>query len=193
MLGIEILCDRSQGLLRLSQKAYNDKILERFRMDKYFAKIVPIHTGDKFSEMQCSMNELERKEMKSILYASIIWNSMYAQIYTRLEISFVVGMLGQYLSNPRMNHWKIAKKILGYLQGTNDYMHTYKRSYHLEVIDYSDSNYVRCENSRCSTFGYMFLLGGGTILWKNGQESVIATSTMEVEFVACFEATVQAL
>ncbi|CAN6851531.1 unnamed protein product [Brassica oleracea var. botrytis] len=44
-----------------------------------------------------------------------------------------------------------------------------------------------------STFGYLFLLAGGAISWKNGKQSVIATSTMEAEFVACFEATIHAL
>ena len=64
MIGIEIIRDRSQGLLGLSQKAYINKILERFRMKKCSSSIVPIHKGDKFSLMQCPKNELERKQMK---------------------------------------------------------------------------------------------------------------------------------
>ncbi|TYK14839.1 reverse transcriptase [Cucumis melo var. makuwa] len=38
-----------------------------------------------------------------------------------------------YQSNPGMDHWKAAKKVLRYMQGTKDYMLTYKRSDHLEV------------------------------------------------------------
>ena len=38
----------------------------------------------------------------------------------------------------------------------------------------------------------MYLLAGGAISWKSAKQSVIAASTMETEFVACFEATVQA-
>jgi len=34
VIGIEIFCDRQQGLLRLSKKVYISKVLERFRMDK---------------------------------------------------------------------------------------------------------------------------------------------------------------
>ena len=102
-------------------------------------------------------------------------------------------MLGRYQSNPGMDHWKSAKKVLRYLQGTKDYMLTYKRSNNLEVIGYSDSDYVGCADFRKSTFGYMFLLAEGSILWKSGKQSIIAASTMEAEFVACFEATVHAL
>ena len=48
-------------------------------------------------------------------------------------------------------------------------------------------------DTRKSTFGYLFLLADGAISWKSAKQSVIATSTMEVEFVACFEATIQSL
>ena len=72
-------------------------------------------------------------------------------------------------------------------------MFTYRRSDQLEVIGYSDSDFAGCVDTRKSTFGYLFLLAGGAISWKSAKQSVIAASTMEVEFVACFEATVQGL
>ena len=64
--------------------------------------------------------------MEAILYASVVGSLMYAQIYTRLEISFAVGMLGRYQSNPGLDHWKAAKKVMRYLQGTKEYMFTYR-------------------------------------------------------------------
>ncbi|KAL2327197.1 hypothetical protein Fmac_020624 [Flemingia macrophylla] len=88
---------------------------------------------------------------------------------------------------------KAAKKVLRYLQGTKDYMLTYKKSNQLEVVGYSDSDYAGCVDSRKSTYGYVYMLVGGTISWKSSKESVIATSTMEAEFVACFESTIHAL
>ena len=112
VIGIEIFRDRSQGLLGLSQRAYIDKVLERFRMEKCSAGIVPIQKGDRFSEMQCPKNDLERKEMESIPYASVVKSLMYVQTCTRSDINFAVGMLGQYQSNPGMDHWKAAKKVL---------------------------------------------------------------------------------
>ena len=192
VIGIEIFRDRSQGLLGLSQKAYINKVLERFRMDKCSTSPVPIQKGDKFSLMQCPNNDLERKQMENIPYASIVGSLMYAQTCTRPDISFAVGMLGRYQSNPGLDHWKAAKKVLRYLQGTKDHMLTYKRSDHLEVIGYTNSDFVGCVDTRKSTFGYVYLLAGGAISWKSAKQSVIAASTMEAEFVACFEATVQA-
>ena len=61
MIGIEIFCDSSQGLLGLSRKTYINKVLERFRMNECSTSRVLIHKGDKFSLTQCPKNDLERK------------------------------------------------------------------------------------------------------------------------------------
>ncbi|KAA0037064.1 retrotransposon protein, putative, Ty1-copia subclass, expressed [Cucumis melo var. makuwa] len=114
-------------------------------------------------------------------------------ICTRPNISFAVGMLNRYQSNPGIDHLKATKKVLRYLQGTKDYMLTYKRSDHLEVIGYLDSDFVGCVDTRKSTFCYLFLLAEGAISWKNAKQSIIAASTMKVEFVVWFDATVHGL
>ena len=46
---------------------------------------------------------------------------MYAQVCTRSDIAFVVGVLGRYLSDPSQSQWKAAKKVFRYLC-TNDLM-----------------------------------------------------------------------
>ena len=76
-------------------------------------------------------------------------------------------MLGRYQSNLGMDHWKDAKKVLRYLQGTKDYMLINKRSNHLEVKGYSNSDYAGSVDFRKFTFGYMFLLVGEGISWKS--------------------------
>ena len=78
MIGIEIFQNRSQGMLGLFQKYYINKVLERFRMQNCSVSPIPIQKGDKFSLMQCLKNDLERKQMEAILYASIVWSLMYA-------------------------------------------------------------------------------------------------------------------
>ena len=68
---------------------------------------------------------MERKQMEGIPYASTVGSLMYAQTCTRPDISFAVGMLGRYQSNPGMDHWKAAKKVMRYLQGLKDFMLTF--------------------------------------------------------------------
>jgi len=79
--------------------------------------VVPlIAKGDKFSISQCLKGNLEIQEMQKIPYASAIWSFMYAQVCTRPDITYIIGVLGRYLSNPGMDHWKAAKRVMRYLK-----------------------------------------------------------------------------
>jgi hypothetical protein len=79
-----------------------------------------------------------------------------------------------------------------YLQGTKGYSLTFKHTDSLEVFGYTDSDFAGCVDSRKSTSGYIFILAGGAISWKSSKQTIVATSTMEAEFIACYEATTQA-
>ena len=193
VLGIEIHRDRSKFLLGLSQQSYIAKVLEKFGMQNCSPGSAPIVKGDKFSKNQCPKNEVERSQMKSIPYASAVGCLQYAQTCTRPDIAYAVGVLGRYQSNPGLDHWKAAKKVMRYLQGTKDYMLTYRRVDHLEVIGYSDADFAGCLDSRKSTTGLIFLLAGGTISWRSIKQKTTASFTMEAELLACYETSSQAI
>ncbi|RVW25652.1 Retrovirus-related Pol polyprotein from transposon TNT 1-94 [Vitis vinifera] len=154
----EIYKDRSRGILGLLQKAYIDKVLSRFGMSNCVPGETSVAKGDKFSLHQCLKNELEKKDMERFPYALVIGSLMYAQVCTRPDIAYIVGMLGRYLSNP-------------------------------EIVGYSDSDFVGCLDSKRSTLGYIFMLAGGEVSWKSVKQTLIASSTMEIEFIACYEAS----
>ena len=98
-------------------------------------------------------------------------------------------MLSRYLSNPLMVHWKATKRVMSYLQRTKYFMLTYRRSDRLEIMGYSDSDFAGCLDSRRSTSSYIFMLAGGVVSRKSVKQSLIASSTMEAEFIACYEAS----
>ncbi|KAL1300528.1 hypothetical protein AAHE18_18G189400 [Arachis hypogaea] len=191
VISIKIHRDKHKGILGLSQEAYINKVLERFKMQNCSPSVAPIVKGDKFCLDQCPKNELEKKQMQNIPYASAVGSLIYAQVCTRPDIAFAVSMLGRYQSNPGIIHWRATKKVLRYLQGTKDFMLTYRRTDNLEIVGYSDSDLVGCVDSRKSTSGYIFMLADGAVSWKSAKQSLVATSTMEAEFIACFEATSQ--
>ena len=97
---------------------------------------------DKFSLKQCPKNDLERTTiMHDKPYASALGSLMYTQVCTRPDISFIVKVLGRYLSNPGMDHWIAVKRVMRYLKRTKDYMLIYRRSENLEIIRNSDSDF----------------------------------------------------
>ncbi|KAG9458306.1 hypothetical protein H6P81_002814 [Aristolochia fimbriata] len=98
VIGIKIHRDRHQGVLGLSQDCT--------------PTVAPIVKGDMFSMNQCPKNNLEKEQMKNIPYTSVVGSLMYVQVCTRPDIAFVVGMLGRYQSNPGLDHWRAAKKVL---------------------------------------------------------------------------------
>ena len=112
---------------------------------------------------QFPKNDLEREQMKNIPYDSAIRSLMYAQVCTRPDIAFSIWMLGIYHSDPGIDHWKAAKKVMRYLKGIKDYMLVYRRTDNLEVIGYSDLDYADYIDLRKSTLGYVFILAGGAV------------------------------
>ena len=109
MISIQIQCDRTRGILNLSQKIYIDKVLDRYGMKN-------CSRGDKLSLLQCPKNDLQKEQMKDISYASAVGSLMYAQVCTRPDIKYTIEKLGRYLINPEIDHWKTAKKGMRYLQ-----------------------------------------------------------------------------
>ena len=54
-------------------------------------------------------------------------------------------------------------------------------------IGYTDSDFQSDIDSRKSTSGSVFTLGGGAIVWRSIKQNCIADSTMEAEYVAASE------
>jgi hypothetical protein len=148
--------------------------------------------GDKFGDFQRPRNQYEIDQMKMVPYASAVGSLQYAQVCTRPDLAYITGVLGRYQDNPGIEHWKMAKKALRYVQGTKDLMLIYRRSDSLEIRGYSDADFAGDKDDRKSTSGYVFTLAKGAISWRSSKQTLVASSTMYAEFIACYEATLQA-
>jgi hypothetical protein len=54
----------------------------------------------------------------------------------------------------------------------------YERSDSLEIVGYSDSDFVGCLDTDRSTSGYVFKLAGGAISWSSSEQTVMTSSMM---------------
>ena len=115
VIGIEIFHARSHRILGLSQNTYIKKVTENFGMASCDPNAALIHKRDKFILNQCTQTEFGRDRMRDYPYASLVESLGYIQVCIRPDISFAVGMLGRYQSNPSIDHWKVVKKVLRYL------------------------------------------------------------------------------
>ena len=124
--------------------------------------------------------------MRKVPYAKAIGSLMYAMVCTKPDVYYVVDMVSRYQSNSGLTHWTTVKHILKYLRRTKDYMLEYSGA-DLIPVGCTNSDFQSDRDSRKSTSGYIFTLGGGAISQRSINQSCIVNSTTEAEYVATLE------
>ena len=104
VLGIQIIRDRRNKLLALSQASYIDKVLARFSMQNSKKGLLPAWHGITLSKEQSPKTPQEEEDMRRVPYASVVGSLMYAMLCTRPDICYAVGIVSRYQSNPRLDH-----------------------------------------------------------------------------------------
>ncbi|GKE29130.1 retrotransposon protein, putative, ty1-copia subclass, partial [Tanacetum coccineum] len=100
ILGIKIYRDRSKRLIRLSQSAYMDKILKRYKMDNSKRGHIPMQERLDLNKTQGASTPEEVKRMQNIPYASAVGSIMYAVRCTRPDVTNTKDMFLVYGGNP---------------------------------------------------------------------------------------------
>ncbi|KAL6310751.1 hypothetical protein AAG906_015088 [Vitis piasezkii] len=124
--------------------------------------------------------------MSKVPYASAIGSLMYAMVCTRLDIAHAVGVVSRFMSRPRKQHWEAVKWILRYLKGSLDTCLCFTGA-SLKLQGYVDADFAGDIDSRKSTTGFVFILGGTTISWASNLQKIVTLSTIEAEYVAATE------
>jgi hypothetical protein len=116
--------------------------------------------------------------MYRVPYVSVVGSLMYAMVYTRPNISHVVGVLRKYISKPRKEHWTIVKIIFRNFHVTASYGLCYQGRPGLDrVLDihvFVYAYWARDLDHRRSTSGHVFNLFEGEISWMSKRQVVVA-------------------
>ena len=104
ILGMHIVRDWANKLWWLSQEKYVTKVLQRFSMADAKPVGSTLPTNCKFSGKQSSKAKVGKAEVIKIPYASVVGSLMYAMVCTRMNIGYAVGVVSQFMSNPRREH-----------------------------------------------------------------------------------------
>eukprot|EP00253_Pinus_taeda_P011672 PITA_11672 len=86
------------------------------------------------------------------------------------------------MEEPHELHWNVAKHILQYVQGTITSGIHYAVGTALNLLSFTDSNWVGDNIDRNSTSGYSLSLGSGPICWLSKKQVVIDLSSVEAEY-----------
>ena len=89
----------------VTQSKYTREILERFNMHECKAVSTPLEQNVKLSSVD------ETKEVDGTLYRQLVGSLNYLTT-TKLDISYSVSILSQFMAKPLESHWVAAKKVL---------------------------------------------------------------------------------
>jgi hypothetical protein len=174
----------TEGSIRIDQEKYVNDILEKYGMENCKTVKTPIE-----AKRNASDTKFEHKS----LYLSLVGSLIYLSTVTRPDISYAVGKAAQKMSNPSVSDWILAKRILRYLKEDKQLGPHYKSNGNIELYGYVDSDWGGDEETRKSTTGYVFILGGAAISWISKQQPTVALSSTEAEYMAASVATQEAI
>lgn len=76
------------------------------------------------STLDCPSTDDEKAKLKNKPYRELVECPNYLVTCTRHNIAHAVKTLRGFSQNLRIKHWKVAKRVVEYLQATNDFFLT---------------------------------------------------------------------
>lgn len=100
-----------EGETTIVQSHYVDKVLSQFG----YSDCKPTPTPFDPIVLLRKNRRITRDQLR---YSQIIGSLMYLVSAMRLDISFAVRKLSQFVSNPGDDHWQALERLMRYLKGT---------------------------------------------------------------------------
>ena len=86
------------------------------------------------------------------------------------------------MHSPRNSHFQAANRVLRYLKGTTRLIITSQKIGKLDLVVYTDSDFVGSRVDYRSASRYCTFLGGNLVTWRSKKQSVVSKSSTEAEF-----------
>ncbi|GJU96844.1 putative ribonuclease H-like domain-containing protein [Tanacetum coccineum] len=161
----------------ISQDKYVTEILKKFSFTDVKIASTPMET------QKLLLKDEDGEEVDVYLYRSMIGSLMYLTS-SRPDIIFAVCVCARYQVNPKVSHLHAMKRIFRYLKGQPKLGLWYLKDSPFDLVAYTDSDYARASLDRKSTTGGCQFLGSRLISWQCKNQTLVANSTTEAEYVA---------
>ncbi|XP_016206142.1 uncharacterized protein LOC107646473 [Arachis ipaensis] len=123
--------------------------------------------------------------------------SQYRRLVSRLvyltnthpDISFAVGKLSEFLSEPSNIYLQAAYCVLRYIKTAPASGLSFAANSELHISGFADLDWAQCPDKRHSITGFCFLLGSSLISWKSKKQSTVSRSSSEGEYRSLAVAT----
>jgi hypothetical protein len=157
-LGIQVN-QTKQGTF-VHQAKYTKDLMKKFSM----AELKPVSTP--MSTTALLGPDTDGKVVEQREYRSMISSLLYLTV-TRSDIQFAVGLCARFQASPRSSHQTVVQRIFRYLKHTPKFGIWYSASSLLDLVSFSDANFVGCGIDRKRTSGTCHFLGYSLICWSS--------------------------
>ena len=182
---LEMEVHQSKKRIFISQKKHVEEILKKFRMQHCKSVATPLPINMKLSKNDGYDKTDERR------YRSLVGTLLYLTA-TRPDLIYA-KMLSRFMNAPSQAHYGAAKWVLRYIRGSADFGVWFQPCKNEDLVGFVDSGWAGSVDDMKSTAGYAFSLGSGVFSWNPKEQSVVAQSTAEVEFITASSGVDQAI
>nr|KYP49861.1 Retrovirus-related Pol polyprotein from transposon TNT 1-94 [Cajanus cajan] len=172
-LGLEVH-HRSNGIY-LNQHKYIQDLITLVGLEGTTSVDIPMEVNVKY-----------RKDEGDLLADPTIYRGLVGSLIylmtNRLDISYVVHQVSQFMSSPQHLHFAAIRRIIRYLIGSPTRGLFFPRGSPLQLLAYSDADWARCPDTRRSTTGWCMFLDGAFISWKCKKQDRVSKSFTEAEY-----------
>lgn len=99
-------------------------------------------------------------------YQRLVGKLIYLTL-TKPDISYVVGVVSQFMLAPTTRHLEAAYRIVGYLKKSHGQGLLYRKRDDLQVEAFTDADWAGYVDDRRFTSGYCTFIGGNLVSWHS--------------------------
>jgi hypothetical protein len=178
-LGCNLVRDRANRTITLSQIPYVMKTLTRYAMQHCSGNKVPMHPGWKGESNDPDTADKDRTDDFMAITGSVNW----LVTRTRPDLALANGKLQRQSNAPSEKDLRAAKGLLRYLKTQGEYGIILNADPAQGLTIYTDAAFQDNPDGR-STEGHVILFGGAPIIWSSKKQTFVAPSTTIAEFCA---------
>ena len=117
ILGTEIIRNKKEKTLCLSQSSYIKKIISKLKMEGSKGIRTPMAQQFKLSSDQAPKIERERLYIEKVPYIIGVGSIMYGMMCSKPNLAYVVNVISRFIANlGKTNNWEVLEWTLRYLK-----------------------------------------------------------------------------
>jgi hypothetical protein len=185
---LNVRITRTKESLTMDQSEYAQSIINKYSnyLGNRKAKKTPLPSNvNERLAIEEDLSDEEKQFVHNFPFLKIVGALLYLTVFTRPDLSHAVNMLSRLTTKKTMASCSLAIHVLLYLKGTTDKGITFSGSL-FDLHAFSDSDWAGDPTTRRSTTGYVIFISGGPISWMSRLQTVVATSSMESEYMAMY-------